>query len=395
MTVLHNKHISFEIQYDSAFPDFILIDGPRLRQILVNLIGNAVKFTHEGIISLSVSLLNSPLESGSVDFSVKVKDTGIGIPQDQLKVIFDKFNQQEGQDNNVYGGTGLGLSISSHLTSLLGGDLSVKSRVGIGSEFTVIFKNISTKIDLLERSMDESNNLVVFDSADILVVDDIKDNRILVSQFFKNTNLVFHEAGNGEEALEILMNRKIDMVFLDLRMPDLNGYETIDIMKKNETLSGIPVIALTASIMGKNLEKVEEYVFNGYLRKPVSREQLVMTMMKFLTYREEKRIDRELIMEITDVLSDDIAVFYHFLKSDFMPMWKRIKDKGDFSLITDFSRALKMNAEEHGMKSLFPYTELLEGYAESSDILMVEKLMNYFPKIIENLGKFLSEQGYE
>ena len=391
---LHQK-ITFTINYDDSFPDYIMIDGPRMRQILVNLIGNAVKFTNEGTIQLSISLDDYNRNSNTVDFSLSVRDTGVGIPEDQLKLIFDKFKQQDGQDISEYGGTGLGLAICEQLSKLLGGKISVQSQVGKGSDFTVYFSNIPVSEDTDSREMTEKKNLIVFDPAVVLVVDDIKDNRVLVMENFRNTNLVFQEASNGREALGILQEEKIDMVFLDLRMPIMNGYEAIEIIKRDESLSGIPIIALTASIMGKDLEKVGHYGFDGYLRKPVNHEDLITAMIPFLSYSEKPAAESEAILDFSEFSPSEVQLFTKIINSEFTPIWEDIKDKGDFSLIESFAESLYNSADRHNINPIKKYAEMLMDYAESFDIVMVEKLMAQFPDISAALFQLIRENNNE
>ncbi|MBI9098515.1 MAG: response regulator, partial [Spirochaetaceae bacterium] len=385
---LHKK-ITFEIVWDKAFPHNIMIDGPRVRQILVNLIGNAVKFTSEGQIQLIVSLLQSSSDLNTIDFTMSVKDTGVGIPEDQLLLIFEKFKQQDGQDIAEYGGTGLGLAICEQISKLLGGTISVKSRVGEGSVFTVDFHNIPL-FDEVDREAGDRKNLIVFEAADILIADDIKDNRILLMENFRHTDLVFHEASNGREALDILGSRKIDLVFLDLRMPVLNGYETIELIKKEKNISQIPVVAFTASIMSRDLEKIGQFGFDAYLRKPVNHEQLLTVLIRFLPYREQPFTEIDSSMDLLEI--HDAESLFSLLESDFYPEWEDIRDKGDFSLIVKFAGSLKKEAERHKAYSIIQYADRLIDYADSYDIIEVEKLMNQFPEIIERIRESLIEE---
>ena len=391
---LHQK-IIFKINYDASFPDYIMIDGPRVRQILVNLIGNAVKFTNEGTIQLSISLDDYNRNTNTVDFSLSVRDTGVGIPEDQLKLIFDKFKQQDGQDFTEYGGTGLGLAICEQLSKLLGGKISVQSHVGEGSDFTVDFSKIPVSDDTISREMTEKKNLIVFDPAVVLVVDDIKDNRVLVMENFRNTNLVFHEASNGRDALDILQEEKIDLVFLDLSMPVMNGYEAIEIIKRDESLSGIPVIALTASILEKDLEKVGHYGFDGYLRKPVNHEDLIAALVRFLSYSEKPAAESEAILDFSELSASSVQLFTEIISSDFTPIWEEIKDKGDFSLIESFAESLYNAADRHKINPIKKYAEMLMNYADSFDIIMVEKLMVQFPDISATLFQLIRENNNE
>ncbi len=389
--LLHKK-LTFQIDYDSALPEYIMIDGSRFRQILVNLIGNAIKFTEEGTIQVSASLDSFDTTKTTVDFYVAVSDTGVGIPEDQQKIIFDKFQQQDGQDISEYGGTGLGLAICEQLSRMMGGSITVRSKEGEGSVFTVFFNNIPvTEQEAIPNLLVESSS-IIFDAADVLVVDDIPDNRILVKDNFKNTDLVFHEASNGREAIDILLSRKINLVFLDLRMPVMNGYETIDYIKKDENLKDIPIVAMTASIMGKDMEKVSQYGFDGYLRKPVNHKGLVKIAAQFLTYTKQKEIEKDTVFNFTEILSENIERFMTLVDSRFKPEWEDIKDKGDFLLIGAFAASLKEEAQKSGIDPVEDYADMLIDYTDSFDISAVDKLMNQFPDITGKLYRKREEK---
>ena len=282
------------------------------------------------------------------------------------------------------------LAVANHIISerLLNGSITVKSKEGEGSVFTVSFIDIPVTEhdevpDLFRRECDS----IIFDAADILVVDDFQDNRILVTDNFKNTNLIFHEASNGRKAIEILLDRKIDLVFLDLRMPVMNGYETIAIIKNNDDLKDIPIIALTASIMERDMEKVDQYGFDGHVRKPASHNDLFKAVAQFLPYTKEEEIieDNEIVsMQLPPEKIEELLVL---VESRFKPEWDNIKDKGDFSLINNFAAALKEEAMKLGIKSIENYANMLIAYTDSFEIIEVDKLMNQFPEITGKLQR--------
>lgn len=391
---LVQKNLHFQIQVDDTIPKYLLLDSTRMRQILFNLIGNAIKFTSHGIVSLEIYNAREDVEKSKIDLEIRVRDSGIGIPKEQQKHIFDAFTQQLGQDSQKYGGTGLGLTICKKLTEMMNGSIDVESEVGKGSTFIVKLNDVSiSSVEQETQHTVEKYDNIAFEEAVILVVDDIADNRKLVNATLKNLGLRIVEAVNGQDALEKLEQVHVDLILMDIKMPVMNGYEAITQIKNNPKLKQIPVIALTASVMGKDLEKIEQYRFDGYLRKPVSYEGLISEMAKHLPYRQlhiENEANQEDLSQTTlDTLPDII----HSLETDFMDTWEEIKDMGDFSLIQSFAQALGKVGKEHGITLLLNYADELDRNCESFDIDRVEFMMNSYPQLIEKLKKLWQKEN--
>ena len=263
----------------------IILDGIRTRQILFNLIGNAIKFTQTGYIKLKVENIYKDNIKNKVDLLFSIEDTGIGIDEKNLKSIFNAFEQQGDQDIAKYGGTGLGLAICTKLVHMMNGEIKVQSKKNVGSTFTVILKDIdisSIQEEIVPQKLLSSN--IIFKKSKILVVDDVEENRKLMEASLKDFDLDLTMAENGKEAIDILKNLNVDLIFMDLRMPIMDGYEAAGIIKADDKLKQIPLIALTASVMGEALEKVSQYGFDGYLRKPVIIEELIEELSKYLEY---------------------------------------------------------------------------------------------------------------
>ncbi|MFW5759316.1 MAG: ATP-binding protein, partial [Bacteroidota bacterium] len=285
---LQKRNIKFSVVFDPDFPENIEIDEIRIKQILLNLLGNATKFTQEGEITLQ-TIVNSKKEN-TLDFSIHVSDTGIGInPQDQQK-IFDSFSQQSGQDIRKYGGTGLGLTISKRLTELLGGTITLKSKPGIGSTFTVAFSDVTRCGDFPknhETNLWDSQE-IFFLNARILVVDDISYNRELVLAYLENNQVVTYQAENGRTAIETARAHNPDIIFMDIRMPEMDGYEATKIIKSDPQMSKIPVVALTASAMKHDKVKIMN-LFDGYIRKPIQKKNLIQEIARHLPFQFEQK----------------------------------------------------------------------------------------------------------
>ncbi len=273
----------------------VITDEVKMRQILFNLVGNAVKFTDSGGVTIRVDTDVSAEDAQKQNIKITVTDTGIGIPPDQKESIFEPFHQQQGQSSRKYGGTGLGLSISLRLVQLLGGKLNIESTVGVGTDFTVSLDNLDICTQgkqIGERK--KATEVICFKPGKVLIVEDVETNRELIKVFLSETELVVLEAENGEEGVNVALEQKPDLILMDIRMPIMDGYAAARLLRDNPETENIPVIALTASLMKEEVERIREN-FSGYLRKPLKRDGLLNHLAGYLeTYSSEnKSIDQE------------------------------------------------------------------------------------------------------
>lgn len=278
------NNLAFLIDIEPNFPSSIIIDEIRLRQILLNLMGNAMKFTKQGYVRLKVQ--TDHVHENVMDFTIHVEDTGIGISRENQEKIFDSFSQTYGQDNRKYGGTGLGLSICKRLCELMQGTVTVDSEPGKGSTFSISFSNIAFSDDSVKQKDDfvwKGKNLV-FGDHKILIVDDVRHNRQLIVTYLKEYNLTLYEVENGQMAIEAAKAYNPDLVFMDIRMPGMNGYEATEKIKKQPETKDIPVVALTASTMLNEMERING-LFDGYLRKPVQKNYIINELTRHLSHQ--------------------------------------------------------------------------------------------------------------
>ena len=376
------KNLKFDIEIDEKLPNYLVLDSVRIRQILFNLIGNAIKFTPKGWIKLSVKVLNQ--KDDKMDLEFIVEDSGIGIKKDEIKHIFNAFEQQKGQSRE-YEGTGLGLTISKKLVNIMGGDISVQSKVGVGSRFSFSLYDIEIGSKEQTKEKEEIKKDLTFKPATIMIVDDSKDNRNLIISQLKEFDFSFIEAENGKDVLKKLQKQKVDLILLDIKMPIMNGYETIQAIKNKKSLKDIPVVAITASVMESDREKIKEYNFDGYLRKPINYDTLVNKLAKFLPYKKKKKhkIDVTIKEDNLELLEELVEV----LKDDYIKEYEKIKDKGDFSLIENFAISLDELATKYQNYTVKAYADELKSHCESFDIERVDLLLNQFSDLIQRLEK--------
>jgi len=285
---LAEKSLELSCEISPELPGALLLDPTRIRQVLLNLVGNAVKFTAGGSITVRAWPVYPGGASRSLpDIHLAVADTGIGIPADDLDKIFLPFEQRKEAQSAGSPGTGLGLTITRKLVAAMNGTLSVASEVGKGSTFTVVLREVEVAAarDEGAAAPEEAFDFaaVHFHRARILIVDDIDFNRDLIRGFFAGYDLDLREAGDGREAVAMVREFMPDLVLLDMRMPVQDGYATAAILKGDERLRHIPVVAVTASVLEDDLAR-HGHNCDGYLRKPLRRAELIRCSMEHLPH---------------------------------------------------------------------------------------------------------------
>ena len=281
--------IGFSISIPEDFPNAVLLDEIRVREILINLIGNAVKFTEKGYIKVSVEYIKQERSDSYVDFKIVVEDTGIGIPREQIDNIFGAFTQISGQKYSKFGGTGLGLAITLRLIKLMGGEINVTSEVDKGSKFELIFNGIEQCDEELvaDKLANKTGGIQAeFEPCKLLVVDDIDFNRELVLHFIDSDKVQMLEADSGEQAILLAEKEHPDLILMDIKMPDIDGFEATRVIKEDLKLLDIPIVAMTASAMKQDIKRLEE-VFDSYLNKPILKPDLFSTLLKYLPVAQE------------------------------------------------------------------------------------------------------------
>ncbi|RYE31450.1 MAG: PAS domain S-box protein [Sphingobacteriaceae bacterium] len=277
---LDNKDLKLNLNIDSKIPEQVLADSTRLYQILMNLLGNALKFTEKGEVKLSMSLVNENPESVLVKFSVS--DTGIGIAQDKLQLIFEAYSQASADTTRKYGGTGLGLTITQKLIELHQSVIKVESEPGKGSEF---YFEISFKRNFTEVQKPVIHTLFEPLSASVLVADDNQINLTLANKILVKWGIKADFAATGLEAYEMAMVKDYDLILMDLHMPVMDGLEATKLIRKQpqEKYQTIPIIALTGSIFGLDLENLHQEGLTDHFLKPYTPEGLYNKIKPYLT----------------------------------------------------------------------------------------------------------------
>ena len=285
------KNIKLILNIDSAVPQFIYADAVRLKQIIVNLIGNSLKFTQKGEIRLDISQAFSSKNMTTLYLSVK--DTGIGIKKSNQEKIFQSFVQEDTTTTRKYGGTGLGLAISNQLLGLMKSKLHLISEYGHGSDFnfSVVFRksNLKRTIEALNPNQVENNEDLTknYNQAIVLIVEDNRINMLLAKKLIKKIlpDSIIFEASDGKEAIEQFKKENPDVILMDIQMPKKNGYEATAEIRKLKNSGNIPIIALTAGTMSEDKEKCLKSGMNDYLSKPINQYDLEKVLRQWVGSR--------------------------------------------------------------------------------------------------------------
>jgi len=316
------KNLAFNIDYDFPLPKSIQTDPLRLKQILINLAGNATKFTEQGRISIKVHLDKT---SELLHFSVF--DSGIGIAAADIEKIFKMFSQADDSTTRLYGGTGLGLPLSRKLVSMLGGEMWVNSRVGIGSEFGFSINigettelelsswpQSASHLQLPKKQVTESNkaNPVLLESkkptglkkqvaesfnnlfGNVLLAEDTDTNQKLIAFFLRNTNINLSIVNNGKEAVDAALSNQYDLILMDIQMPVMSGIEAITILKENEVQ--VPVVAVTANVLAHDMVNYVSLGFSATIPKPLEKNYFLESISLYLPTSNSSTNDIELTM---------------------------------------------------------------------------------------------------
>ncbi len=389
------KMLTFKTEIPDNFPFAIVIDELRLQQILLNIVGNAVKFTDKGGIKMTASF--SQTSNEKIKLRIDVKDTGIGIDPQSYQRIFEAFMQQGLQDQKKYGGTGLGLYISRRLAEMMGGTIEVAGKPGKGSTFSVIFEDMSIYSKKIEKKDESTMDLtnIWFDNQIILIVDDVETNRNLVRSMLSDMNLVLIEAHNGLEAVKMAKIYHPDLIFMDIRMPVMDGYLATQTIKEEHTKGRMPVIALTASTVETEKENRDlDSIFDGYLRKPVLLADVVGEMIKFLDFAEKKapeeskESDRKKSKTVKKI-TEGRSKLSSRIEKDVIPFWEQLTKRVSMVEAESFAQLVLNLGEEYKVDSLCLFAEEMQMLIQSFDVAQIKLQLLTFPELLhkENLMK--------
>ena len=418
------KGLEFTLHISPNTPTTVLLDGNRLRQILTNLVGNAVKFTDHGSVTVRIkheekgqlsannrqSSTCQPVSGQASILRFLIADTGIGIPEDEQARMFEPFQQQAPGGS---GGSGLGLAITQRLVDLMQGAISVESTVNEGTIFSVVLP--AAKIAVEEKEPDEHEvdlSTIRFQGATILFAEDKATNREVVRAYVASHDLHLIEAENGQEACQLTKQIRPDLILMDILMPVMNGYEATQCIKAEPDLRTIPVVALTAYAVKEQQEEYQN-IYDAYLTKPISKHELIAALAKFLPHTKIPLNEEELtpgpsrlsacnaqaeegnvrrILEELNAYAAHTGTFPQALLDtvhvELLPSHKEICLLMSIDETLAFAETIMAVADAFTIPPLKYYGKELLRSTNVFDVTSMKRLLAVFPEIAEIIGTY-------
>jgi CheY-like chemotaxis protein len=362
------------------------MDRIRLRQVLVNLVGNSVKFTDSGSIGVDVGW-EPQATSDRITLQIEVVDTGVGIPADKLEAIFKPFVQAGAHLEKEKSGTGLGLSIVRRLVEIMGGTVTAASQLGQGSAFSLRIPDIAVSARLPQREKLETSDGADFNGlrpSKFLVVDDNEANCELLEGMFADSHHYVIRATSGEEAMVKARSQRPDVVLLDIRMPGMDGFDTFHAIRKIPGLERIPIIAVTASGMTSE-ETLSKANFSGYIRKPFSKRELFDELAEFVPRHPPDEPSPAEDGHVTGPFGEASPELVVELRRLLENEWPALREGLAINECKEFAGKLAVMAETWSCVPLASYARTLAEHADHYSVVELEAQLGAFPGLVERL----------
>jgi PAS domain S-box-containing protein len=382
---LNDKKLDFKCVIDDSVPTLIHFDELRLRQILLNLIGNAIKFTDFGKIDVSVLAykVTNDKSDDLIDLIISIKDTGIGIEKKNQVEIFEAFKQQDSQDARKYGGTGLGLAISKRLVEMLNGNIELQSTPGKGSVFTVTFFGVQALSDIIKQQTHKIDNKfgrIIFKPELVLIADDVPTNRFFLKGIFKGSQMTFYEADNGEEAIEIIKKYKPAIALLDLRMPFVDGLDVAMFIKTNEEYRHIITFGISATVVSYESDTRIRYL-DEFISKPVDIGTILKRLSKYISVIDKVKVIEQKVDNLIEEQEIDKSIFQRFVRiarEDIKPILDKISHTSSFTDYEIFSKILIAKGADLKINKLTFIGNAISEAVKSFDLDAIAKNINEY-----------------
>lgn len=422
------KGLTLSCHTDADLPAMLVGDPVRLRQVLTNLIGNAVKFTESGGVSVRVNLLEQVKSSARIEFSVE--DTGIGIAEDILPELFNEFTQADGSTTRKFGGTGLGLTISRQLVELMGGEISVVSAEGLGSTFAFTLNMAITENQVrpqhpvsgesVATAKPNHQEAVAFpDTIQVLVAEDnVVNQKVTISMLKKIGIQHIDVAEDGRKAVTMNSSQTYDLILMDCQMPHMSGYEAtgvIRIQEREQQLPPIPIIAMTANAMAEDREKCLAAGMDDYLSKPVKKEELKKTLAQWLIYdtlpqstnsacatrevaeksEQHPLVDQQVLASLKELMEEEFPALVNSYIEDAPKLLADIlssSKEAEREVLVRAAHTLKSSSSNLGAKQLATIAEAIETQGQAGKLgaaaALIPSLKTALDETMETLANF-------
>ena len=352
-TRIGGKDIELRCNFSQDIPNTLYGDKYKLKQIITNILTNAVKYTEKGYIDFNVNCVN---ESNNCKLKITISDTGRGIKEEQIPILFDKFQRLEEDKNTTLEGVGLGLSITKSLIKIMGGKIKVQSIYGLGSKFTIILNQKITKPKYIEEDTYETES-ISYDNKKVLVVDDNRLNLKVAKKILEELNMDVTICDSGFDCIDrITNNEKYDIILMDIMMPKMSGVDTLDKLNQIKNFN-TPVVAFTADSMQSKSTKYIEIGFDEYLSKPIDKEKLKKVLNKCL-YNKIKLIDNTNINKVLTITEEDIDMLnkklqetdekiniIEYLKDNDIDIKTSLKFLGNINIYNEILKSFKKDSK--------------------------------------------------
>jgi signal transduction histidine kinase/CheY-like chemotaxis protein len=384
------KGLDYVIRVDPSVPEVLSFDALRLRQVLVNLIGNGIKFSREGAVRVTIQA--DPVDDEDrVKLHIAVEDTGVGISEDQMEAIFRPFYQVDSLNGRHFQGTGLGLSISRRLMDAMNGKIFVQSKLGVGSVFKVEIPTHLGHRSGNDRPEGEGTahqpiEFTRLARAKIVIADDIPINRDLIKSYIGGGHHQIYEAENGEDVLNLTKTFFPDLVLMDIRITGLAGQEVLEKLRSDEATAKIPLIAVTAFPLS-NREEALRNLFDSYVSKPVSRASLFAELAKFLPVETSAETSNPSPDSSTVPERRDWSELFQTLETLKNEVWPGLVKLVPAQATLKFSVNLYELSVHHRCPDLGNYATLLMKSAEMMDFQESGRLLAAFPDILTKIAQ--------
>jgi signal transduction histidine kinase/CheY-like chemotaxis protein len=390
------KGLRMEFLLGAELPHALLLDRSRMRQILVNLLGNAIKYTDCGEVRVRLGWELDGAKRDRGTLSIEISDTGVGIPAERSAEIFEPFMQVDASRDTEKQGTGLGLSIVKRLVHRMGGAIALESKVGEGSTFRITFPEVAISSRLPVGGQAEESVAVDFNElapAKLLVVDDNSANRELLEGYFSGTHHTLRYARDGEEAVESVSKDAPDLILMDIRMPKMDGRKALEEIRKLPGAEILPIVAVTASSMIDD-EYVLRGIFVGFIRKPFTRQALFRELSAFFPRVSDGRNRIDDIAPNTGSEGTwqspantrrwiELVETLHGLESS---VWPSVRENGAINETKDFARQLAEFGETAACPPLVNYADSLMRDAETYAVASLAARLNNFPVLVRSIA---------
>ena len=381
------KNLKLDCAVAPDMPHALMIDRSRLRQVLINLVGNAVKFTERGSVTIRTLWEWHPETRNLGTLIFEVQDTGVGIPKEKQEQIFEPFVQVDTSRPFEQQGTGLGLSIVQRLAERMNGVVEVESELGHGSTFRIRLNEVAISSRLPLANTSSADEVIDFNdltSANLLVVDDNAVNRNLLGSTFDGTHHRVRFATNGREAVDAVRTERPDVVLMDIRMPEMDGQTALTEIRKLPGCETLPVIAVTASSMVEDEHRLRG-IFAGYLRKPFTRSMLFRQLGIFLPRRTTSGISLNNGVKKMAANPAQWPELLIALKKMERGDWPRVRDSGAIGETKEFAQQILNAGKNRGCPAVCDYAEVLFSAADTYAAVKIEEQLGRFPELIKSL----------